>query len=180
MRRVLALCLPGLLLAAGCATKAYVDFDPEARFDRFRTWAWLQDEARTSEEAAGGADPLLLRRIRTTIANGLVAKGYSQVDDPASADFAVSFSVGAREKLEQSQVSVGTGWGGRYGGWYATAPVAAQSYTEGTLAIDVFDVRSQQAVWHGRASRRVTPSMDREELVNDVVGAILAKFPPER
>jgi hypothetical protein len=41
-------------------------------------------------------------------------------------------------------------------------------------------VSSHQAVWHGWASKRVSASMDREKLVADVVGAILAKFPPER
>ena len=56
----------------------------------------------------------------------------------------------------------------------------ATSYTEGTLAIDVFDGKTHVAVWHGWATRRIGDSTDRAKLVDEVVGAILAKFPPPR
>jgi hypothetical protein len=170
-------------LALGCATQAQTDFDPNAQFDRYRTFAWQATEGEMGEALAGQADPLLLRRIREAIEEGLVAKGYQKVEDRNSADFVVSFSVGSREKLQpQSQVSIGFGSFGRYGGGGVgvSTPVAGQSTTEGTLAIDIFDGESQEAVWHGSASKEVTPSMDRAVLVNEVVGAILAKFPPER
>ncbi len=170
-----------LLAALGCATRAYTDFDANARFDHYRSFAWLASEGEMAEALREQADPLLLRRIREAIEERLVAGGYQRVEDRENADFLVSFSVGSREKLDpQSQVSIGIGSYGSYGGWGVSAPVATQSYTEGTLAIDIFDGQSQQAVWHGTASKQITPSMDRAVLVNDVVGAILEKFPPQR
>lgn len=170
-----------LFAVSGCATRAYTDSDPNARFDRYRSFAWFAAQEQMAEAMSGQADPLLLRRIREAIENGLVAKGYQKVEDRESADFLVSFSVGSRERLQpQSQVRIGIGSYGRYGGWSASAPVATQSYAEGTLAIDVFDGESRKPVFHGWAARPVKPSMDRAVLVDDVVGAILAKFPPER
>jgi hypothetical protein len=174
-----------LALGAGCATRAHVDFDPNAPFDRYQTYAWLTSRSgleQGQEQVHGEADPLLLRRIREAIDEGLAAKGYRRLDDPAAADFVVNFTVGAREKIRPtSSVGIGMGSYGSWGwGWGISAPVSAESYTEGTLAIDIFDAQRKEAVWHGRASRRVTESMDRAELVNDVVGAILKKFPPPR
>jgi hypothetical protein len=169
--------------AVGCAgVRARSDFDSTAPFDTYRTFAWVGEEP---GRLPGGAetetvDPLLARRIRESIESHLEARGYRKLDDPAAADFAVSFSVGRREKIEiySSPTLSGGYWG--YGGWYAGSTVWANSYTEGTLAVDVFDGRSHLAVWHGWASKRISQTMDRAAAVEEVVSAILARFPPPR
>jgi hypothetical protein len=185
MNRLAALaCL--LAFAFGCAgTKAYSDFDPNARFDTYRSFAWVSEDAQGAvalpEGTTKSVDPLLARRIRDTIDAHLEARGYERRPNWKDADFAVAFSVGSREKIQiQSTPTMAGGWYGGYGGWYAGSTVSARSYTEGTLAIDVFDVASHQAVWHGWASKRVSPDMDRAKVVDEVVGAILEKFPPQR
>jgi hypothetical protein len=170
-------------LAAACAgVQARSDFDPNARFDAYRTFAWLGEEPGKLPGGSGSEeiDPLLARRIRESIESHLEARGYRKVDDRGAADFVVSFSVGKREKIQiQSSPTLSGGYYG-YGGWYAGSSVSARSYTEGTLAIDVFDGRSHLAVWHGWASKRMNQSTDRAALVDEVVGAILAQFPPSR
>jgi hypothetical protein len=184
MRRLPA-CLALLAwLAVGCAgVQARSDFDPNARFDTYRTFAFLGKEPGTLPEGAGseGVDPLLARRIHGAIESHLEARGYRNVDEAAAADFAVSFSIGSREKIQvhSSPTLIGGGYWG-WGGWYAGTSISATSYTEGTLGIDVFDGRSHLAVWHGWATKRVSPSADRAALVDEVVGAILARFPPPR
>ena len=175
-----------LLLAwfiVGCAgIQAQSDFDTNARFDTYRSFAWLSEEPGTLPGGAGteGVDPLLARRIHESIESHLEARGYRKLDDLAAADFVVSFSLDRREKIQiQSTPTLGGGYYG-YGGWYAGSSVSATSYTEGTLAIDIFDGRSHLAVWHGWASKRVNQTTDRAALVDEVVSAILAKFPPPR
>ena len=175
-----------LLLAwftVGCAgVQARSDFDPNARFDTYRSFAWLGEGPGTLAGGAGseGVDPLLARRIRESIESHLEARGYRKLDDPAAADFVVSFSVGKQEKIQiQSSPMLGGRYYG-YGGWYADSIVTTTSYTEGTLAIDVFDGRSHLAVWHGWASKRIAQTADRAAAVDEVVNAILAKFPPPR
>jgi hypothetical protein len=173
-----------LLLAwfsVACAgVQARSDFDPNARFDTYRSFALLGEQGTLSgETSTQGVDPLLARRIRESIASNLEARGYEKLDDPAAADFVISFSLGKQEKIQiqSSPVLAGRYYG--YGGWYGSN-VSATSYTEGTLSIDVFDGRSHLAVWHGWASKRVSDTTDRAALVDEVVNAILAKFPPSR
>ena len=169
-------------LGVACAgVRARSDFDPNAAFDTYHSYVWAGEEPGRLAGAAetGDVDPLLARRIRESIEQHLAARGYRKVDDPADADFAIAFSVGTQEKIRiRSDPALGGHWG--YGGWYAGSGVSASSYTEGTLSIDVFDGRSHLAVWHGWASRRIPPSADRAALVDEVVGAILASFPPPR
>ena len=183
MRHLPACVLLLAWLTLGCAgVQARSDFDPNARFDTYRTFAWLSEEPGTLEGGGGTEeiDPLLARRIHESIEDHLEAKGYRKVDDLAAADFAVSFSVGRKEKIKiQSSPTPGVGRYG-YGGWYAASSVSATSYTEGTLGIDIFDGKSHLAVWHGWASKRINQTTDRAALVDEVVGAILAKFPPPR
>ena len=55
-----------------------------------------------------------------------------------------------------------------------------REYTEGMLAVDVFDVEERRPVWHGVATKRISES-DRDEIeatVKAAVDAILAGFPP--
>ena len=74
------------------------------------------------------------------------------------------------------------GLGGR-GGW-ATAYYgggAGAAYTQGALAIDVFDAGERQPVWHGVAGKTISDE-DREDMtavINAVVASILADFPPK-
>lgn len=166
-----------------CAgVRARSDFDPYARFDTYRSFAWLGEEPGTLPDgpATEGVDPLLARRIHESIESHLEAQGYRKVDDLAAADFVVSFSMGRQEKIRiESGPPLGVrGYG--YDGWYAESGVTATSYTEGTLSIDIFDGRSHLAVWHGWASKRANESTNRAAQVEELVSAILAKFPPPR
>ena len=182
MRHRLACVLMLASLAVGCAgVQARSDFDPNAHFDTYRSFAWLGEEPGAQPGGAGteGVDPLLVRRIHESTETHLEARGYRKLDDPEAADFAVSFSVGRQEKLKiESSPMLGGGRYG-YGGWYAGS-VSASSYTEGTLAIDIFDGKSHLAVWHGWATKRINQTTDRAALVDEAVSAILARFPPPR
>jgi hypothetical protein len=51
-------------------------------------------------------------------------------------------------------------------------------YTEGKLAIDVYDVKSHQPAWHGWAVKRIT-SDDREapsSAIKDIVNKVINQF----
>ena len=122
------------------------------------------------------------------IEEALRAKGYTKEYAAESADFVLAFTVGSREEIRvntQQTMAGGygyygrpVGWGGAYYG-YGTETTVRQ-YTEGMLAIDVFDVKQRKPVWHGVATKSISKS-DREDQVGTVkaaVGTILAGFPP--
>ena len=67
-----------------------------------------------------------------------------------------------------------------YGGYGGGSNVDVQQYTEGTLAIDIYDVAEHDPVWHGVATKRITDKMRRnpDESLTEIVTEILQRFPP--
>jgi hypothetical protein len=168
------------VLLAGCATTFDVttDHNPGAPFAAYKTFAYMPGQTLivASSEAVS---PLLPGRLMDAATTVLVAQGFRRHSDPEQADFVMSFTLGARDQIRVDSYPAsyrGTwGWGTRY-----YQEVDVRVYTKGTLAIDVFDVRSRQPVWHGRTSKTITSS-DRKNptpVINEIVAAILAEFPP--
>lgn len=182
MARALPLLASLCLLAACAATlQARSDFDSAQDFSRYRSFAWMVAD---SPIAAPGeqvrVSPLNRRRIVEAIEAQLTAKGFQKVSDGAAADFVVSYTVGARDRIDaQSYPDLYRGpW--RWSRPYIGRDVDVTVYREGTLAIDIFDDASHQPVWHGWATKRITEH-DVEhaaEQIPPAVAAILEKFPP--
>lgn len=121
--------------------------------------------------------------VMAAIQTHLESSGYAFVNDITAADFLVSFTVGSREEIgRDAYPSMSTGPGGRWG--WGTAYYggdAGSSYTQGMLAIDVFDAKEQRPVWHGVTGKKITES-DREKMqlvIDEAVASILAEFPPK-
>ena len=186
-----AICrLTALGLAVGfvaCVTgiETHHEYDTKARFDEYRTFTWITDEPLLPRAVGyAGAEvrlsPMLEQEIRSAVDRNLADRGYEKRSDPESADLVVSFSLGTRERIEVDSYPARGGYHyGRHGpppGWVSDV----YQYTEGTLAIDIFDGETDRAVWHGWASRRVDPSTDpekRRKRVDEAVDAILTEFP---
>jgi hypothetical protein len=180
-----------LLLAAlaGCAAAPPVtDYDPSINFGKYKTFAFIGEHPLLKGEGAEATSPLLEGRLITVTENVLSARGFTRVADRESADITVGFTVGGREKIkvnsypEPYRASYGMyrgGWGGGmyYGG---STSVDVDQYTEGTLAIDIYDVSEHKPVWHGKATKRITKKMQENprETVSEIVTSILGTFPP--
>jgi len=170
-------------LVAGCATtiQARSDYDRAQNFSRYRTFAWMDDDPMIA--ARGERDrvsPLNRRRIVEAVEAELGAKGFRKTADRAAADFVVSYTVGARDRIDvlsyPEPYRGAWGWGRPYFG----SRVDVGTYTEGVLAIDVFDGAARVPVWHGWATKRITPH-DVEhaaEQIRTAAGMILKTFPP--
>lgn len=180
----LAICMFLLSLAGACATtiRARSDFDRSHDFSGYRTFAWIDDDPMV---APSGSDvrvsPLNRRRIVEAIEKELRAKGFELTHDRAAADFVVAYTVGARDRIDADSYPVPYRGRWRWGGPYFGSDVDVDTYTEGTLAIDIFDGKSRQPVWHGWATRRVRES-DAEQaaaLIEEAVRRVLADFPPQ-
>ncbi|MGB5624579.1 MAG: DUF4136 domain-containing protein [Woeseiaceae bacterium] len=181
------------VIFGGCATgfEATYDHDPANDFAAYKTFAWVSEHPMKVGAVERIPSPLLESQIMVTVESALGAKGYKLISDLDSADFAVSFTIGSRAEIKvDSYPSMSAGYAGygyprRWGGWggayygYGTETTVRQ-YTEGMLAIDVFDVKERRPVWHGVASKKISDS-DRKDAgatVQAAVDAILAGFPP--
>ena len=176
-----------LAFMAGCATNsAKVNFDQNTEIDtkNYKTFAWL-----TKGKIMAPAidfNPVMKERVDDSIEQAFIAKGYQLIEDPEQADFTISYTVGNRDKIKVNSYpatyNTGFGWGrGYYGarGYYGSMSMGTETsvrqYTEGKIAIDVYDVKTRQPVWHGWATKRLTsedkqsPSASLNETVIQVV-----------
>lgn len=179
-----------ITVLAGCAaTPPTIDYDPAVDFSQYKTFAFIGEHPLLRGEGAESASPLLEGRLMQITENILSARGFKRVADRESADIAIGFTVGGREKIQVNSYpepyrpyygGYGRGWGGAYyGGGMATTTTVRQ-YTEGTLSVDVYDVSEHKPIWHGKATKRITEKMqeNRQETITEIVTGILATFPP--
>lgn len=189
-RTLLAAALLGLASCSSSGIESFHDYNPNINFARYQTWSFISANPMIVSTAAGAVNPLLEGRIMRAVRTDLGGKGFRFTDNPENADFVVSFTVGSREQIKVDQYpasyQVGYsryhryGYGGYgYGMSYGTETRVRQ-YTEGQLAVDVFDVTTRSPAFHGSATKRISES-DRENpeaLIAAVVTEALTGFPP--
>lgn len=193
--KVVGVATIGLAVSA-CATSLTSTIDTADNVDLgdFKTYAWVSDKPMTdySVEAPELINPVNHVRIRAEIDNALQNKGYVKVPF-ANADLAVSYSVGARDRIKVQNYynDFGYNYYGYYNGFsrfgrgfsrfgsgfggYSTPTV--RTITEGTVVVDIFDNMRKEAIWHGTASKRLSGSSSGQQLVSEAVATLLSEFP---
>jgi hypothetical protein len=174
-------------LLGGCSSsspiKSTYDYNRSVDFSRYETYAFISEHPMAVSQAQGAVNPMLEGRIMESIRIALNSKGYSEVRDPEKADMAIAFTVGSRDqiKVDTYPASFQAGYGRRasyYGYGYGTETQVRQ-YTEGQLAVDIFDVASHNPAFHGVASKRISDAdrKNQEVVLNAVAVEALSGFP---
>lgn len=171
-----------VLALAACATgpRVRTDFDPEADFSRYRSYAFYQPLA--MEES--GYTSYITERIKAGVRREMDARGY--VFDDTSPDLRVNFQGIVREKTDVYSVPRSdfhyfySYRSRRYFGvpvWYDQTQVS--QYTEGTLTVDLVDAARNRLVWTGAAIGRVTQKTPQERAmeVDRALNSIFLQFP---
>src|SRR5262249_59436535 len=141
------------------SSETHHNADPQAPFASYKTFAWVTEEPLIqpgvgSVPGSRPADPLLDPLIRDAVERNLKARGYEQLRDPKIADLVVSFSVGARDKIEVDSYPVTAGYRYQvYGGCRA----AARPATRGAPPPAFFVAGPHPALCARRATTRVSP-----------------------
>lgn len=184
MRYFRTLAVIVVLALVGCATKVpgRMHHDPAHDFSGYQTFAWISERPMKVGPVIADPRDSLEPAIMEAIRSSLETSGYTFVGDAESADFLVSFTVGSREKVRPAGYpSMKPKEGGRWswGTEYHHGEEGA-SYTQGVLAIDVFDGAQDRPVWHGVAGKKIDEE-DRDDmtsLIRTVVASVLSDFPP--
>lgn len=173
------LALGAVMLAAlaGCASTptVHTDYDPSAQFGNFRTYAWLQKPE--------GRSPLVEQRVVAQIDAHLAGRGWRQVA-ANEADVGVAGHVVTQQQQSVDTFYSGPAWGGygwgRWGGaGMGSATTTVRNYEVGTLIVDMFDMKTKQAIWRGTASGTVPSSPDAVNAKAQAgVDKMFASFPP--
>lgn len=181
-KRLFATGAVALVLAAcssGIETNA--DWDPTADFSTYQQYAWIEG-AYTS-----GEGDLVDTRLQAAVEANLNAKGLRKATQAADADLGVGFQFTTQERTTLQTVS--SGWPGGYyggygyGGWGGgSSTTYATNYTDGSLIIGLFDLKSKSMVWQGVGTKTLSDSNDspeeRAQRVNDAVAKIMEAYPP--
>lgn len=206
MIKRLALAIAASLSLAACSTTGSFtsDYDEQQDFSAYKTFSWAGDNPMTVYGAAPippGADTVISQAIRSE----LEAKGFTFVKDEAKADVAIAYTVGSRVEQDVTTTQVPTYYYSNRGAWrwgrpyYPVGSVGVvggreiteiSTYTEGTLAIDIFDVSRKAPVYHGagkktlsQSSRRGTSArsnpLEMQREIKEAVTKILEDFPPQ-
>ena len=174
--------LAALLLSA-CATGPRIssEADPSADFSRYRTFAFYSPLA---IEAQGYSTPTS-NRIRQAARTQMEARGY--VYDERQPDLWVNLNAYLQERTDVTTIpEVDYDYYYSYRARsYVAVPywrdrTSVRRYNEGTLNVDLVDVRQNRMVWTGeavgRASRSAGPA-ERAARIDAAMADIFARYP---
>ncbi len=172
-----------LLILSGCSrVQVSQDYDTEMRFPELRSYRWKSPRVLENADARI-KNPLLHKRLHQAIDRVLIKKGFGQ---SRNNDFLVTYDFSIRSKIQSSPVNTGFGFGfgsyHRYGGVGFDTGTDIHQYDLAVLVIDVYDNTSTTLLWRGTGSEIYGSHPSPEDniaMVNSLVEAILAQFPPK-
>ncbi len=180
VRVVGALCV--VAATVGCSSSITInhDFDPDADFTRFKTYAWIAQPASVVGDAAAvrQSNTLLDKRIKEAVDRELAKEGLTI--DANVPDLVVAYHTGVENKVDV------TDWGYTYGSYYYGYPrrdVTVDQYQQGTLIVDLIEQKTMELVWRGSAEATLAenPTPEKmEQRINQAVGMMFQKYPPKK
>jgi hypothetical protein len=157
LRRELFVTFAAIVTLCACSSSPTVSSDvaPGVNFGGYKTFSFIGLMPK-------GANPVAVERIQQEVGGVLSGKGYTH-SQPG--DLTVVTTVGAQNRTDVST------WG-----WWGQN-VDVYQYTEGQLAVDVYDTKTKQPLWHGQATERIDPNKPDPDKINAAVASVMASFP---
>jgi hypothetical protein len=149
MQRAMGLMIAGALALAAvpaAAQKVQIDYDREADFAKYSTFAWADVSDETSLK---NVNPLMHSRLKNAIEDEFGKAGITQVEsDP---DFYITYHTSFTDEVRYDTSHFGYGYGhGWYrGGGMGSSTTTATTYTNGSLIIDLWDAETENLIWRG-------------------------------
>jgi len=162
-----------LLLSAGQASAQDVtyNFMPGTNFSSYHTYKWVT--------IPGGPHPnqIMDAEIKQAVDSQLAAKGLTKTDSD-TADLYVGYQIAVDQEKQWN--GFGMGGGLRWGGM---ASATSSTISNGTLVLDMYDVKSKQLVWTGRATKTLDPSSNQEKNMKNLdkaMAKLMKNYPPKQ
>jgi uncharacterized protein DUF4136 len=136
------------LVVGSLAQEIKTDYDRNADFSHYKTFSFEKVETK---------DPLWVDRITAAVDGALTAKGLTQV--ASGGDIAIiAIGMATDRQLDTFYDKFPGGWGWRWGSGYGDATTMTETYTVGTLVLDLFDRKTKALLWRGSASNTLSDS----------------------
>jgi hypothetical protein len=165
-----------------CATgHGHFDFDPQASFAAYRTFAFVFPEPASEEVPVPTGDvvtsQLVERHVRAALERELGVKGL-EVAAVEQADLLVAFNVSSRQ-ASRTDVYPSGGYYWPHDWWHAHWDYAyTRIYTEGLMIVDLVDAKTRKLVWRGWTADALPRSGEYQGIVDHAVHEVMRNFPP--
>lgn len=166
--------LIGLALFLGDASFAQqvkTDYDRAANFSQYKTYSW---------EKVQTPDPLWVDRIKAAVDAALAAKGWTPVESGGDISIVAIEINRDHQTLNTYYDDFGGGWRWRGFGGFGESTTTSDTYTVGTLVVDLFDAKTKNLVWRGVSSGMLSDKSDKNiKSLNRGVQKLFQHFPAD-
>jgi hypothetical protein len=153
------------------AGEVKTDYDRNVNFAQYKTYSWEQVKTK---------DPLDADRIKSAVNSNLTAKGWTQVNSGGNVSIVAMEIEHNKQTLNTFYDGFGGGWGWRgFGGGIGESTTSTETYTVGTLVIDLFDSSTKQLIWRGSSSDTLSKNSNKNiKNLDKDVEKMFKNFPP--
>jgi len=172
LTKVIVLMGLALFLAnASFAQQVKTDYDRAANFSQYKTYSW---------EKVQTPDPLWVDRIKAAVNAALATKGWTQVGSGGDISIIAMEINRNHQTLNTYYDDFGGGWRWRGFGGFGESTTTSETYTVGTLVVDLFDAKTKMLVWRGVSSDMLSDKSDKNiKNLNKGVEKMFQHFPPD-
>jgi hypothetical protein len=167
-----------IILAPGAMAKTVIDFDPNLNFSRFKTFAYL-----------GGVEHLAMMQLNpdqirdelhAAVARELGKRGLREVRQDQNPDIVVRYWVNTQMGADYAPTGIWNGFALYIGDYWAYNfdLMNAQSIDEGSLLIDLIDVKAKDLAWRLYLEQKILNRNDVWKTVNQEITKAFESFPP--
>ena len=135
---------------------------------------------KTCWEKVQTPDPLWVDRIKAAMDAALAAKGWTQVESGGDISIVAIEINRDQQTLNTYYDDFGGGWRWRGFGGFGESTTTSETYTVGTLVVDLFDAKTKMLVWRGVSSGMLSDKSDKNiKNLNRGVQKMFQHFPPD-
>jgi hypothetical protein len=179
-----------MLPVAVFAQQVNIDFDRDADFTKYKTYAY--------QVCHRVENPLVDKRIVKELESRIAMKGLIRAEADADVNVTYHSSISEEFVVDTNTwgYGFGSGWywghgggysghGGGYLGHGARGPISStttvRKYTRGTLIVDIWDTRTKQLIWRGTATDSVSENPEKNEKnLKTAMEKMFRKYPPAK
>jgi PBP1b-binding outer membrane lipoprotein LpoB len=172
--RLALVALPALALA-GCATmNVYSHLERGVDFTQYRTYAWGPTDARSTGDPRLDSNPFFKDRLEGAVEKQLTTKRFEK-STSTTPDLLIHYHANITQRFEVNTVDRSRGY------CSDDCEPTAGEYDDGTLVLDMVDVRTNKVVWRGSARGVVNGLIDNQDLmeqkIDEAVRRMLESLP---
>jgi hypothetical protein len=165
VKQLLSLLVMTLVPMAVLAQQVSVNYNHSQDFSQYHTYAWGSNNSNQVQNS------ILAQVAQQDINAQLQSRGLQMVQENQNPDLIVLASGGLKQQTSYSA------WGMRgFGGGMGS--ITPEQSVEGTLIVDLHDVKNQTLIWRGIAQDTLNNNGDKnQQMLNKAIQKMFQKYP---